>query len=107
MAGIKELFYKRIYAEILNFKNDMLTQDKEIIYRSSYKIEFFANVYEILVDQAEKQSEAVLCRLVYQCTGILESLYEEWLQKEDNAFYELQEYVHNELFKESEMKEVA
>lgn len=107
MAGIKELFYKRIYAEILNFKNDMLTQDKEIIYRSSYKIEFFVNVYEILVDQAEKQSEDVLYRLVYQCTGILESLYEEWLRMEDNAFSELQEYVHNELFKESELKEVA
>lgn len=107
MAGIKELFYKRIYAELLNFKNDMLTQDKEIIYRSSYKIEFFVNVYEILVDQAEKQSEAVLYRLVYQCTGILDSLYEEWLRTEDNAFSELQEYVHNELFKESELKEVA
>lgn len=107
MAGIKELFYKRIYAELLNFKNDMLTQDKEIIYRSSYKIEFFVNVYEILVDQAEKQSEAVLYRLVYQCTGILESLYEEWLRMEDNAFSELQEYIFNELFKESELKEVA
>lgn len=107
MTAIKELFYKRIYAELLNFKNDMLTQDKEIIYRSSYKIEFFVNVYEILVDQAKKQSEAVLYRLVYQCTGILESLYEEWLRMEDNAFSELQEYVHNELFKESELKEVA
>ena len=107
MAEIKELFYKRIYAELLNFKNDMLTQDKEIIYRSSYKIEFFVNVYEILVDQAEKQSEAVLYRLVYQCTGLLDSLYEEWLRMEDNAFSELQEYVHNELFKESELKEVA
>ena len=107
MTAIKELFYKRIYAELLNFKNDMLTQDKEIIYRSSYKIEFFVNVYEILVDQVEKQSDAVLYRLVYQCTGILESLYEEWLRMEDNAFSELQEYVHNELFKESELKEVA
>ena len=107
MTAIKELFYKRIYAELLNFKNDLLAQDKEIIYRSSYKIEFFINVYEILVDQAEKQSEAVLYRLVYQCTGILDSLYEEWLRMEDNAFSELQEYVHNELFKESEMKEVA
>ena len=107
MTAIKELFCKRIYAELLNFKNDMLTQDKEIIYRSSYKIEFFVNVYEILVDQAEKQSEAVLYRLVYQCTGILDSLYEEWLRMEDNAFSELQEYVHNELFKESELKEVA
>lgn len=107
MTAIKELFYKRIYAELLNFKNDLLTQDKEIIYRSSYKIEFFTNVYEILVDQAEKQSEAVLYRLVYQCTGILDSLYEEWLRMEDNAFSELQEYVFNELFKESELKEVA
>lgn len=107
MAEIKELFYKRIYAELLNFKNDMLTQDKEIIYRSSYKIEFFVNVYEILVDQAEKQSEAVLYRLVYQCTGILDSLYEEWLRMEDNTFSELKEYVFNELFKESELKKVA
>ena len=107
MTAIKELFYKRIYAELLNFKNDMLTQDKEIIYRSSYKIEFFVNVYEILVDQVEKQSDAVLYRLVYQCTGILESLYEEWLRMEDNAFSELREYIHNELFKESELKEVA
>lgn len=107
MTGIKELFYKRIYAELLNFKNDMLTQDKEIIYRSSYKIEFFVNVYEILVDQVEKQSEAVLYRLVYQCTGILESLYEEWLRREDNAFSELQDYVYKELFKKSELKEAA
>jgi len=107
MTAIKELFCKRIYAELLNFKNDMLTQDKEIIYRSSYKIEFFVNVYEILVDQAEKQSEAVLYRLVYQCTGILDSLYEEWLRMEDNTFSELKEYVFNELFKESELKKVA
>ena len=107
MAGIKELFYRRIYAELLNFKNDMLQQEKEIIYRSSYKIEFFSNVYEILVDQAEKQSEAVLCRLVYQRTGILEGLYQEWLRLEDNAFSELQEYVYREMFKETNLKEVA
>jgi len=107
MAGIKELFYKRIDAELLNFKNELLLEDKELIYRSSYKIEFFTNVYEILADQAEKQSEAVLYHLVYQRLGILESLYEDWLRLEDNVFAELQDYVYSELFKESELKEVG
>lgn len=107
MAGIKELFHKRIYAELLNFKNNLLLQDKEFIYRSSYKIEFFKNVYEILADQAEKQPEAVLFRLTFQRTGILEGLYEDWLRMEDSEFAELQDYVYSQLFRESKLKEAG
>lgn len=107
MKGIRELFYRRIYAELINFKNDILSQDKESIYRSAYKIEFFASVYEILVERAEKLSEADLYCLVYQRGSIIEALYEKWLKQEDHAFLELQDYVHQELPKSVELRKAG
>lgn len=107
MKGIRELFFRRIYVELLNFKNDILAQEKEVIYGSAYKIEFFASVYEILAESAEKLSEADLYCLVYQNGSIIENLYEKWLKQEDHAFLELQAYVHQELSQTVELRKAG
>lgn len=95
--GIKELFLKRIYAELTNFKKEMLKLSKKAIYKESYKIEIYVNLYEILKEQAEYMSEGSLWRLILQPSGILGSLYELWLKEEDSFVQELTDFIKEEV----------
>ena len=99
--SIRERFLNRIYAELQAFKENLLLKDKDTIFDESYKIETFVTLYEILVEQSERLSDAILLELLNQSTGILEELYQEWLKKEDNSYTELKEYVDSKLRKEA------
>ena len=94
---LRDLLRKRLYLELQLFKNDILVQKKEEIYKSSYKIEFYENVYEILMEETEYLGEAIVRGLLYHDQGILIFLYQEWLGQEDGIFDELQGYVGNML----------
>ena len=93
----RELFCKRIAEELKEFKDSVLTKDKESIYGDSYKIEVYVNIYEILIEQAEKLSEAVLLVWLNQSSGIIASLYVRWLKKEDDFYEELKNHVLEEM----------
>lgn len=94
---LRDLLSNRLYIELQLFKYSILGQTKEEIYRDSYKIEVFANTYEILLDDIENVDEEVVCVLLYQNFSILEFLYQEWLSKEDSVFDELKGYIKGEL----------
>ncbi len=113
----KDLLRKRLHIEWRLFEDSILRQTKKEIYKSSYKIEVFANVYEILLEDMEglqirvQQSslmkdtieilgavaEDTVRELLYQNFGILDFLYQEWLAREDCAFDELKTYIGREL----------
>ena len=99
--NIRERFLKRIFAELQSFKENLLRKDKETIFGESYKIETFVNLYEILVEQADRLPDVILLELLNQSAGILESLYQEWLKREDNFYQELKEYVDSALVRDS------
>lgn len=44
---LKKLLLDRLYLELQLFKDATLQQEKEEIYKSSYKIETFTNIYDI------------------------------------------------------------
>lgn len=92
-----EAFRERLHMELLLFKDSMLRKEKAEIYEGAYKIETYANLYEILVEKAEYIPAGFLREMAYQPSGIIEAFYREWLKKEDNSFMELKEYVENEL----------
>ena len=94
---LRELLFERLHMEIQLFKDSVLCKSKADIYSFSYKIELYVNLYEILVIQAERMSAALLRKLIYQPSGILEAFYQEWLSKDDNFYTELREYVEDEL----------
>lgn len=100
---IRELFCKRIYAELLNFQIDLLKQDKEVIYFSAYKIEVYSNLYNILYEQSKYESEATLMQLMYRKGSILEYIYNGWLKVEDSFVDELKTYTYTTLFGTQEM----
>lgn len=94
---IRELFLKRLHAELCLYKETVLQKEKSEIFSESYKIELFANLYEILVEKTEILPEELLYKLLCQRFSILEFLYRKWLKREDGFYEELKEYVSDEL----------
>lgn len=97
LKELKDLLLKRLHMELQLFKDSILRQSKEEIYKSSYKIEVFVNSYEILLEDIEKLDEDTVRGLLYQNFGILNFLYQEWLTREDCVFDELKAYISGEL----------
>lgn len=94
---LKNLLWQRLYLELQVFKYSVLQQSKEEIYHSSYQIEIFVNIYEILMEELEDLDEETMTVLLYQNGSILVFFYEEWLAKEDSIYEELKNCVINEL----------
>ena len=97
LKELRDLLLKRLHIELQLFKDSILRQPKEEIYKSSYKIEVFVNSYEILVEDMEGLDEDTVRGLLYQNFGILDFLYQEWLTREDCIFDELKAYISGEL----------
>ena len=94
---LANLFTKRLHAELMLFQAAMLRKEKEEIYGEAYKIEAYASLYEILVEQAGRMTKRLLDKLVYLEYGILENFYQGWLKWEDSSYTELKEYVRYEI----------
>lgn len=94
---LRELFLQRLYLEYMLFKDSMLQKEKGDIYKDSYKVEIFVNLYEILVSHAENLNSNTIRGLLNLNFGILEFLYQEWLHREDTFYEELTEYACSEL----------
>ena len=95
--GLREIFLERLHLEVQLFKDSMLRKSKADIYAGSYKIELYVNLYEILVMEAERMSEPLLRKLLYQRSGILDAFYEEWMNKDDSFYTELRDHAEDEL----------
>lgn len=94
---LRELFQQRLYMELMLFKDFVLQKEKEDIFRDSYKIEIFVNLYEILLVHTENLQSGMIRELLGLNCGILDSLYQEWLDREDNFYEELRDYARYEL----------
>ena len=94
---LRELFLQRLYVEWMLYKDSMLQKGKEDIFKASYKIEIFVNLYEILISYAEKLNSNTLRGLLNLDFGILGFLYQEWLHREDTFYEELSGYACSEL----------
>ena len=92
-----KILLERLHVELSLFKDTMLRKSKEDIYAGSYMTEMYVNLYYILADEAERMEEPLLRKLVYQPSGILDSLYEEWMNKDDSFYAELRDYVEDKL----------
>ena len=86
---LRDLLSKRLYIELQLFKDAILRQTKEEVYKSSYKIEVYVNAYEILLEDMENLEKDMIHRLLYRKDSILEALYQEWLARKDPVFEEL------------------
>ena len=57
---LRELLQQRLHLELMCFKDSMLQQDKEDIFKASYRIEIYVNLYEILLVHTEKLQEDMI-----------------------------------------------
>ena len=94
---LRELLLERLHLEVQLFKDSMLRKSKADIYAGSYKIELYVNLYEILVVKAERMQEPLLRKLLYQRSGILDAIYEDWMDSPDSFYAEYREFVDDEL----------
>lgn len=101
--GLRDLLSKRLYIELQLFRDSMLQKGKEDIFKSSYEIEIYVNLYEIFVEHIGGLKADILRRLLNLNSGIMEHAYQEWLSREDGFFDELREYACGELEALSEM----
>ena len=94
---LRELLRERLHMELQIFKDSMLQKGKEDIFKASYEIEIYVNLYEIFAVHIDKLQSKIIRRLLNLNFGILESIYQEWLRKEDSFFDELRTYACGEL----------
>ena len=94
---LRELLQQRLHLELMCFKDSMLQQGKEDIFKASYRIEIYVNLYEILLVHTENLQSSMMRELLGLGFGILDSLYQEWLDREDGFYAELREYACYEL----------
>lgn len=95
--GLRELLRARLHMELQLFKDSMLQQGKEDIFKASYRIEIYVNLYEILLVHTENLQGSMIRELLGMGFGILDHLYQEWLDREDSFYVELKEYACREL----------
>lgn len=95
--GLRELLRARLHMELQLFKDSMLQQGKEDIFKASYRIEIYVNLYEILLVHTENLQGSTIRELLRLGFGILDHLYQEWLDREDSFYVELKEYACREL----------
>ncbi len=94
---LRELLRARLHMELQLFKDSMLQQGKEDIFQASYRIEIYVNLYEILLVHKENLQGSMIRELLGLGFGILDHLYQEWLDREDSFYVELKEYACREL----------
>ena len=94
---LRELLLERLHIELNLFKDSMLKKEKGDIYEASFKIEIFVNIYEILMEDVKELGKDGVRSLLYWRYSILESLYQEWLGREDSFYEELRDYVNDEM----------
>ena len=94
---LRELFRERLHMELQIFKDSMLQKEKEDIFKDSYRIEIYVNLYEIFAAYADNLKNDTIRKLLNLNSGILESVYREWLKEEDSFFDELRDYACREL----------
>ena len=89
---LRELLQQRLHLELMCFKDSTLQQGKEDIFKASYRIEIYVNLYEILLAYTENLQSGMIRELLEINFGILDFLYREWLDREDSFYMELKEY---------------
>ena len=94
---LRDLLSKRLYIELQLFKDSMLQKEKEDIFKSSYEIESYVNLYEIFMVHTNNLDADTIRRLLNLKFGIMEHIYQEWLSREDGFFDELKKYTCDEL----------
>lgn len=94
---LRELLQQRLHLELMCFKDSMLQQGKEDIFKASYRIEIYVNLYEILLVHTENLQGGMIRELLGLSFGILDHLYQEWLDREEGFYAELREYACYEL----------
>lgn len=94
---LKDLLSKRLYLELQIFKDSMLRHEKADIFGASYEIEIYVNLYEIFMVHADNLKKDTIRGLLNLRSGILESVYQEWLKREDRFFDELKVFACKEL----------
>lgn len=94
---LRELLRARLHMELQLFKDFMFQKEKADIFKSSYRIEIYVNLYEILVMYTDDLQRDMIRELLGLNFGILDHLYQEWLDREDSFYAELREYACSEL----------
>lgn len=94
---LRELLRARLHMELQLFKDSMLQKGKEDIFKASYRIEIYVDLYEIVLAHVENLQSGMIRELLGLGFGILDHLYQEWMGREDSFYVELKEYACNEL----------
>ncbi len=90
---LRDLLSKRLYIELQLFKDSKLQQEKADIFKASYEIEIYVNLYEIFTEHIDNLNTDTIRRLLNLNFGILEFVYQGWLSREDSFFDELRAYA--------------
>lgn len=89
-------FIDRIYGEFMAYKASVLSLNNADIFGKCYEIDIFVNLYEILMEKAEKLPDESLAALLSR-RNILQELYDEWMKRDDSNYEEIVNLVSDEI----------
>lgn len=94
--AIREAFWNKLTAEYKSYQVSVLSLTNSEIYGKCYEIDCMVNFYEILMEKAESMSEETLTALLKQ-EKLLWSFYDEWLEKDDSNYSEMETHIAEQL----------
>ncbi len=96
---IRTNFCCLIASELEKFKSEMLAKSKNDILGTSYMIELYIIIYEVLMANAESIPEKVLAFLIDEASdkGIIKTLYDSWLLSKGDSYNEVEKYILEEV----------
>lgn len=96
---LKKCFLQKITDEYNCFKCSMIMVTSEEVFANAYKIDIVISIYEILINLVEKMTVHKMKKLL-EINNLLECIYAEWLQTEDDFYSQICISLNNTLEKE-------
>ena len=95
---LKELLCEKVNCDYEVFKKDTLGKSIEEVFSIAYKIHLMKEIMEVICINAEsivEQLSPEKLNRYLDSSSLLETLYSEWIRKEDGCFRELTDTIMN------------
>jgi hypothetical protein len=94
---IKKQFLNRIEKEYMDFKSEMMLQEKEKIFEKSYEINFKYQIYDT-IENIDISNDTI--RYLLKMPNSLDCLYDIWLKSEISTMENMAEFFSSKVFSE-------
>lgn len=94
---IRKALREKLYAEIHEYKDDILKKNKEDIIESVFEMDQHIIIYEVLLDSIETFPDEFIEKLLNEPLGAISSIYQAWIKEHGDSYDEIKKYILEEV----------